>query len=94
MPGSKVRTSHSPTNIFSLLTIVVLDVLIVDTEKDLNVCKDHFVEDESASSCAKPRSRPEEQNGYLNGSTEAAAPSAEIDYNEYAGSFRIYAVKA
>lgn len=76
--------------IFSLLIVAVSDILIVDAENDLNMFQDSSAKDESSSCCVQRKTRPVD---HLHGSAEPAALSTEIDYNEYAGSFKIYAVK-
>lgn len=73
------------------------DVLITDTNKDLNVYKDCLADDDSASFCAKPSSklgRRHEQTAGAGSTASEAGQSDEVDYNEYAGAFKIYAVLA
>ena len=67
--------------------------MIVNTEHDLNVYKNNYGGNENTLCCAKPGSHPEEQNGRLTGSIKATLSSNKIDYNEYTGSFKIYAIK-
>ena len=73
------------------------DVLITDTKKDLNVYKKHLADDETASCCVKPSSgldRRHEQMATAGGTVSQVAQFDDVDYNEYAGAFKIYAVLA
>ncbi|EGD94376.1 ubiE/COQ5 methyltransferase [Trichophyton tonsurans CBS 112818] len=68
------------------------EVLIVDTKSDLNVYTTAKDDGPATSSCGT-KSKP----GCCSGgvvSAESAAEVANVDFNEWAGSFKIYAIKA
>lgn len=72
------------------------DVLITETEKDLNVYKEGLTDEEGPGCCARPRSEPAGGNGQdpddCLGDSAVDKP-ASVDFNEYAGAFNIYAVR-
>lgn len=75
MRGSKVGVSFSHGMIFA----DVLDILIVDTDKDLNIYKDLA---ESQSGGSKSCCGPKDESGV----TEPAGKDRrELDFNEWAG---------
>jgi len=72
------------------------DVLITDTCKDLNVYKDTSLDVNDASCCSKSPSVPPDGCSHGNGNhtdSSTTDPAANIDFNEHAGAFAIYAMK-
>lgn len=88
--GSCLRvTVTSRTNLY------LPDILITDTNKDLNVYKDALANGENASCCGKPSSdlsNRQEPPADANSATSKATEVDKVDYNYYAGAFEIYAV--
>lgn len=73
------------------------DVLITDTQKDLNVYKNNVSGEATTPCCATPISNQHREYEIVAAAGEAALQATEtdeVDYNEYAGAFAIYAVLA
>ncbi|KAJ5085553.1 Arsenite methyltransferase [Penicillium argentinense] len=65
------------------------DILIVDTEKDLNAYKDLVQSQAQTGCCSQSNSKSNENENEQKSETRPA----EINFNDWAGSFQIYAIK-
>lgn len=92
--GSSIMTHVN--DLFAHSNHVLPDVLIIDTQKDLNVYKKSLADDESAPCCATPSAvdKRHEQMAAAGSTISQATQFDEVDYNEFAGAFKIYAVLA
>ncbi|KAK4628740.1 Arsenite methyltransferase [Fulvia fulva] len=75
------------------------DVLIVDSKSDLNVYR--HSDGTNAGCCAPPEPAKEEKKGGCCGPKKTSVPAqaktvedfGDVDFNQFAGSFKIYAIK-